>query len=111
MKIRSWVISAALLVPSHAMASTQTGKVTWVAIGTTPPTAFVIDDGTRASKPACATDNAWVIPPTTDPSSQQILSGVLTAFAAGKTVTANGTGACSSLQPNREQIGYITITP
>lgn len=93
-----------------ALSSQQSGKITLVALGATPPAVFILD-GARSSIPACATDSAWVIPPTADSTGQQLLSGILTAFAAGKTVSVVGSGTCSSLQANREQVDYITIVP
>ena len=110
MRTLSLLVVGALLAtsPQGVWASEQGGKVTRVAIGSTPPSAFGVD-GTRTAMPACATDGSWVIAPTSDDSSKEMFSAVLTAFAAGKKITVVGTGNCSVLQPMREQVLYIVV--
>lgn len=98
----------ALAASGGALASDQTGPVSWVGLDNTGPYSFALI-GTRSTKPACATDDAWaIIGPTTD-SSKSMLSGVLTVYGTGKTMQVVGTGTCDATSPTREKVLYILI--
>ena len=96
------------VVASPALAGDQTGKVVLVGGDTGNPFVFTVS-GPRNSRPACATDDNWAIPnPSTD-NAKGLLSMVLTAFAAGKTISVHGNGNCNTTFPNREEVASFFI--
>lgn len=97
---------AALATP--AFAGDQTGKVTLVGGDIGNPFVFAIS-GTRTSTPSCATDSNWAIPAPSSDNAKALLSLVLTAFAANKTVTVHGNGGCNATFTNREEVAYLFI--
>jgi hypothetical protein len=71
--------------------------------------AFVYQNGSRTARPACSVNDRWVIPITTA-AGQSMLAGMMTAYATGKVITVNGTGACSEYA-DTESISYFSSTP
>jgi hypothetical protein len=65
--------------------------------------------GTRTSTPACATDSYWAIPSPSSDNAKALLSMVLTAFAANKTIIVHGNGGCNAVFTNREEVGYLMV--
>lgn len=63
--------------------------------------------GTRATRPACATQNRWVIN-MSNSGGQAMLSALLTAYASAKPITIVGTGDCRDW-PDTESIVYFTL--
>ena len=91
-----------------ALAGDQTGKVVLVGGDNGNPFTFSVS-GTRTSQPACATDSNWVIPTPTNDNAKALLSLVMTAFAANKTITVHGNCGCNVAFPNREEVAYLFI--
>lgn len=106
------LISLAVLIAplSESRASQQVGQVQQVAISAGgAPNGITMNGGTRTAKPACATDDLWDIPSPTSDSAKAVLSGLLSAYLSGKTVTVVGTGTCNAQQTSREDINYILL--
>jgi hypothetical protein len=96
---------ALLCAPTPVLASQQSGTVALVATSNAAPNApdGIVLSGTRTAKPACATDDVWAA------TSAKTFSLALSASLASRSMTIVGTGACNASQPNREDIGYVTI--
>lgn len=111
MDLHRWLASlcaVAFISTAPASASDQTGPVNWVGLDNTSPYAFTLT-GSRTAKPACATDDAWVIVgPSTD-QAKAMLAGVLSAYGTGRTIQATGTGTCDATAPTREKILFIIL--
>lgn len=103
------VIAAELgLSLSPAFASQQTGNVNMVTSSNNNGGFGFSAVGTRTTKPACATDDLWIIPyPTTD-TSKAIYAEALSALLTGRTVYIAGTGTCTA-QPTREDVAYLNV--
>jgi hypothetical protein len=100
---------ASVAFSSPVMASDQTAHILQVAADSYGgPYGFYA--GPRTGKPTCAaSDDLWVIlSPSTD-NAKAMLSLILTAYAAGKTVFIHGNGSCDAASPSRESVGYIVI--
>jgi len=92
---------------SPAAASDQQGKVIQVAGDTGNPAVFLLS-GTRTSMPSCATEGWWALPTASTDQGKALLSLILTAFAANKTVTVHGSGACTAFS-NREDVAWLIV--
>lgn len=92
-----------------AQASDHVGTVNAIGGDTGNPFVFRLN-GTRTSRPACATDDNYVIPTGVPENARGLLSLILTALGAGKTVNLHGTGVCSTLWPNREEVAWLWIS-
>lgn len=66
---------------------------------------FFNQTGARTARPACATQDRWVINGTTD-GGKIIISTLLTAYAQGKQITVMGNGACGNWS-DTETVDYI----
>lgn len=99
------------LLSSPALASSQTSTVGSIG-GDNSGGAFAFWlTGTRTGKPSCASaDDNWVISNPSSDNAKALLSLILTAFAAGKTVIVQGTGACDATQTTREAVAWIIIS-
>lgn len=96
--------AAAILSSAHpAMASQQSGTVALVATSNSTAPDGIVMNGSRTAKPACATDDVWAT------NSAKVFSIFLSAYLSGRSMTVVGTGACNASQPNREDVGYVTI--
>jgi hypothetical protein len=96
--------------PFAACASQQTGQVKQVALfSDATPNGVFMTNGSRTAKPACATDDLWVVPSPTTDNAKALISGLLSAYLSGKTVYVVGTGSCDVNQTNREDIAYILL--
>jgi hypothetical protein len=95
------------MLPSTAGASDQQGKVIQVAGDAGSPMVFLLS-GTRTSTPTCATDGWFALPATSTDNGRALLSLILTAFAANKTVTVHGTGSCTAFS-TREDVAWLII--
>ena len=100
------LLAAAFGTP--ALAGDQTGKVVMVGGDIGNPFVFTVS-GTRTSQPACATDSNWAIPNPNSDNAKGLLSLVLSAFAANKTITVHGNGGCDATFTNREEVAYLFI--
>jgi subtilisin family serine protease len=98
---------AATIAPSPATASSQSGIVVYVVADNNGAPGVFSVNGTRTTKPACATDDFWAIAnPTTD-SAKAMYATILTAQIAGRQVNVVGTGACNSVQTTRENVSFV----
>jgi hypothetical protein len=68
---------------------------------------FFSHTGARTAKPACATQDRWVINGTTD-GGRIIISTLLSAYALGKQVSVQGNGACGNWT-DTETVDYIIV--
>lgn len=101
----------AFMFASPAFAgSASGGKVTQLVSANT--SFGFVTNGTRSAVPTCASGapNQWVIDMST-PAGQGMAATVLTAFSLGKTVDIQGSGACSTIQPNVEAVQYVVVFP
>jgi hypothetical protein len=104
LRILPYLPCAALCVAhTNALASQQTGQVQVVYIADNTSPNGLSMSGARTTKPACATDDLWVF------TLPQTLSGVLSAYMSGKSISVFGTGTCGTAQPNRESVSYVTV--
>lgn len=63
--------------------------------------------GTRSARPACATQDRWAIGSATD-AEKMLIATFLTAFAQGKQISIQGSGACT-VWPDTETITYFIV--
>ncbi len=91
-----------------ALAGDQSGNVVNIGGDGGNPFVFTVS-GTRTSRPACATDNSWAIPSQPTANAQGLLSLVMTAFSAGKTIIVHGNGGCDAIFTNREEVASLWI--
>lgn len=89
-----------------ARASNQTGVVTKVAFA--GPRFLFWVGGTRGSRPSCDCCNRWEIA-VSDPNSQARMSLILTAYAQGKAIYVDGSGACVAGAGDTEGVGYFEV--
>ncbi|MDO7833670.1 hypothetical protein Q4610_01300 [Sphingobium sp. HBC34] len=106
--IRVAVVCALALTPGLAQASNSSvGCITNITMEAAGVANFT-QDGTRTTRPACATDARWTLDGTTA-SGQARLAALLTAYATGKRIVIIGTGACVAPFSTIETINYFTI--
>ena len=110
MKVLWTIACACALLSGPAVASGQTSKVSSVGGDNSGGSYAFYLTGTRSGKPSCATDDNWSIPNPSSDNAKALLSMVLTAFAAGKTVQVQGTGACDPTAATREVVAWMIIT-
>jgi hypothetical protein len=91
-----------------ALAGDQTGNVVLVGGDNGNPFVFTVS-GTRTSRPACATDDSWVIPSQPSDNAKGLLSLVITALASHKTIIVHGNGGCDAIFANREEVASLWI--
>lgn len=113
MKISS-VVGLLFFWTIPAMASNSTaGAIVQVVASTTsngPNAGGVIifsQQGTRSTRPACATMDRWVIGANT-PGGQAIASTLLTAYISGKKIIVQGTGSSADWS-DTESVNYFLI--
>lgn len=95
-------------VVTPALAGDQSGTVTLIGGDGGNPFVFIVS-GTRTSRPACATDDAWAIPNPASDNAKGLLSLVMSAHAANKTINVHGNGLCNANFPNREEVAWLNI--
>jgi hypothetical protein len=89
------------MIPNAAIAAgyQDWGTIFNVSMDAASGTAFLYSTGARGlaqdTKPTCATANRWAISAAT-PAGQAVLSAIMTAFGAGKSVVVFGTGNCNT---------------
>ena len=110
MKKISFVIGIALLCSvGQLYAGDQTGTVKYVIVRASDGLVyFLLQDGTPANKPACATKDYWMIKDENSNAGKQQYSMILAAHASGKTVKVGGLGACTRWSDG-EDVNYIQI--
>lgn len=99
------MMAALLCTPLPALASQQSGTIALIANSNAAPAApdGILLTGSRTAKPACATDDIWAM------TNAKTFSFALSAYLAGRSITVVGMGACNASQPNREDVGYVTM--
>jgi hypothetical protein len=101
------ICGLAMPLATPALASSQTGLVGYVVPDNNgAPSVFSVN-GSRTTKPACATDDFWAIANPTSDSAKVMYATILTAQIAGRTVQVVGAGTCNSVQPTRENVSYV----
>ncbi|MCW2404416.1 hypothetical protein M2336_001045 [Sphingobium sp. B1D7B] len=104
------MLTAGCIPLSSAFASEQaSATITLIAIDNNGGPYVFLAQGSRTTKPPCATDDFWAISgPTTD-NAKAILANIMTAKALGNRVQIIGTGTCDTDQPTREKVNFIII--
>lgn len=69
--------------------------------------AFFHHDGPRTARPACASEDRWVINLSTQ-AGQAMYAAVLTAIASGRKIAVHGAGTCS-VWGDTESVTYIQV--
>jgi hypothetical protein len=94
-----------------ARAGTQSETNIFQLVPGTGAFAFLMTGGTRASVPSCASanPNSWVVDVST-PQGQALAASIMTAFATGKKIYIQGTGACPAFNPATEQVFFVAVT-
>lgn len=112
--MKTWLFPSAaaafaMIVSSSAIAGTQTGGRTTELRPVNNSYSF-LNDGTRASAPACATiPNQWAINMSTN-AGMGIAATIISAFYNKSSVTLVGTGTCDVL-PGVETVSYAIVYP
>jgi len=99
------VVCLGLATPA-AFAGTAVGKV-YDPYFMYDGTVIVYVNGTHNSPPACATQVGRFIVDATTPAGKVLLSGLLTAYTTGKTVSVVGAGTC--LGQSSETVLYFLV--
>lgn len=103
------VMAVALSMICPAMAGTQTGGKT-IELRPVNNSYSFINDGARASAPACVTvANQWAINMSTN-AGMGIAATIIGAFYNKSSVTLIGTGTCDVL-PGVETVSYAIVYP
>lgn len=107
--LKALVTTASLafsFMTASAYAGTQTGTVANVSVDNNGGPYVFFMSGTHSGQPACAQDGYWAINDISTDSAKAMLATILTAYALGRQVYVNGTGACSGGYA-REAVGYV----
>lgn len=105
-KIMCFIILLSFFGPAYA--STARGKVSKVFVRDSDGLVYVVIEGTRTEKPACATGSYLMIKNEKSLVGKQQLTLLLMAQATNKVVSIVGYDTCSRWG-NGEDINYITI--
>jgi len=103
-------LAAFFLGLDTASAGAQTGQITALRVRSTDGLIIVEMSGPASAKPACAGFPYWLIADEKSNAGKQQLALLMAAQAGGKTVTIDGTGACTRW-PDGETIGMVTVHP
>ena len=93
-----------VMTPSPALASGQTGNVTYIALADSR-ILFQLT-GSRTARPGCDCCDRWEVSATTD-QGRAILALLMTARAQGTPVEITGTGSCVAGSNDTEGVNYI----
>jgi hypothetical protein len=86
------------------------GQITYVSVDQSASNGYIfIVSGPRSTKPACATEDGWVIVSPASDKGKAIYATILTANAADQTVTVTGTNACDTIFTTREVVSFISV--
>jgi hypothetical protein len=83
-----------LFIPVVASAGSATGGKIHSLIFTKNGTVIFWTTGARSGVPGCAADDRWVLFVSETNNAQSMLSGLLAAYSAGKSISVVGTGRC-----------------
>ena len=108
-RIVGWMLKTTFVVPLVWAVPSFASNSSWGSINTVLPHStgalFFNHTGTRTARPACATQDRWVIDGSTD-GGKIIISTALSAYAQGKQISVKGNGACTAW-PDTEGVEYI----
>lgn len=82
-------------ISGAGFSGTQEGKITEVLVRQSDGLHYFFMSGTASNKPSCAINTYWMIKDENSLAGKSQFSMVLTAYASGKTVRIDGTGACT----------------
>lgn len=97
---------------STVNAGSVTGRIEFIqaGLGYTPQNAYALVkvNGAPDNQPGCATDARFALNPATE-AGKAFLALLMSAKAAGNTVTLVGTGACDVMGGEFESISYLQV--
>lgn len=96
------------VAPNWAHAGVQTGKVVSVTVRSSDGLVYFQIDGTPQGKPACATNNYWMIKNENSVAGKQQHATLLAAKLAGKTISIYGLNQCTRWGDG-EDVDAITL--
>ena len=98
------VLAGIVSLPAHA--GSQIGSITAVSVDNNGSPYVFLVSGTHNGQPACATDAYWAVTNLGTDNAKSMVATILTAYATGRQVNVQGSGACPQGYP-REAVNFI----